>query len=59
MAVVRERYPDFAPTFAREKLTEGHGDTFSVETLRHWLIAAGLWQPKCRAAARVFPPPPA
>ena len=55
VAVVRERYPDFAPTLAHEKLTEAHGYTFSVETLRQWLIAAGVWQPKRRRAPRVHP----
>ena len=55
LAVVRERYPDFAPTLAHEKLTAQHGYTFSVETLRQWLIAAGVWQPKRRRAPRVHP----
>ncbi len=55
VAVVRARYPDFAPTLAHEKLTEAHGYTFSVETLRQWLIAAGIWQPKRRRAPRVHP----
>ncbi len=55
VAVVRERYPDFAPTLAHEKLTEHHGYTVSVETLRQWLITAGVWQPKRRRAPRVHP----
>ena len=55
LAVVRERYPDFAPTLAHEKLTEHHGYTFSVETLRQWLITAGLWQPQRRRGPRVHP----
>lgn len=55
LTVVRERYPDFAPTLAHEKLTEQHGYTFSVETLRQWLIGAGLWQPHRRRASRVQP----
>src|ERR671935_1127316 len=36
LSLVRERYPDFGPTFAHQKLTEEHGFTFSVETLRGW-----------------------
>mgnify|MGYP002640691007 FL=1 len=43
VAIVRERYPDFGPTFAHEKLTEKHAMTMSVETLRSWMIAGGLW----------------
>ena len=32
--LVRERYADFGPTFAREKLAEVHGHGLSAETLR-------------------------
>ena len=55
LGVVRARYPDFAPTLAHEKLTEQHGYTFSVETLRQWLITAGVWQPKRQRVRRVHP----
>ena len=38
-----ERYEGFGPTFAMEKLNaEGH--KIHHETLRRWLIEAGLWQ---------------
>jgi hypothetical protein len=40
---VRERYGDFGPTLATEKLTAQHGCTISRETLRGWMIADGLW----------------
>lgn len=53
MALVRERYEDFGPTLAHEKLTEVHGYGVSVETLRQWMIADGLWQGRQRSAARV------
>jgi hypothetical protein len=43
MALVRERYADFGPTLAAEKLTELHGFDISRETLRHWMIEDGLW----------------
>ena len=43
LSLVRERYADFGPTFAAEKLAELHGCTISRETLRHWMIAGGLW----------------
>src|ERR671935_2189100 len=34
LGLVRERFPDFGPTFAHQKLTEEHGLVCSVETLR-------------------------
>ena len=53
MELVRERYADFGPTFACEKLVEVHGHRLSVETLRQWMIAAGLWRAKARREVRV------
>jgi hypothetical protein len=43
LSIVRERYADFGPTFAAEKLAEHHGCSVSRETLRSWMIADGLW----------------
>lgn len=43
MAIVRERYADFGPTLAAEKLAERDGLTVSRETLRQWMSEAGLW----------------
>ncbi|MEI4472125.1 ISNCY family transposase [Frigidibacter sp. MR17.24] len=43
LTLVRESYADFGPTLAAEKLAEDHGLTVSRETLRKWMIAAGLW----------------
>ncbi|CAN7694669.1 ISNCY family transposase [Pararhizobium sp. LjRoot238] len=43
VAIVRERYADFGPTLAAEKLAERDGLTVSRETLRHWMSQAGLW----------------
>jgi Helix-turn-helix domain len=43
----RARYPDFGPTFASEKLAE-EGLAVCPQTLRRWLTAEGLWQPKRR-----------
>jgi transposase len=39
---VRERYGDFGPTLAAEHLAEEDGLRVSVETLRQWMLAAGL-----------------
>jgi hypothetical protein len=43
LSLIRERYPDFGPTLAAEKLAEHHGCSVSRETLRGWMIADGLW----------------
>ncbi len=43
----RNHFLDFGPTLAREKLAE-RGLDVGLETLRQWLIAAGLWQPQQR-----------
>src|SRR3984893_11194133 len=43
LAIVRERYSDFGPTLGAEKLSELHGVDLGVETLRQWMIDAGLW----------------
>jgi hypothetical protein len=43
LAPYQERYPDFGPTLAAEKLAlDGH--VVDHETLRGWLLKAGLWQ---------------
>ena len=52
LALVRERYPNFGPTFAREKLVEAHGYRLSAEMLRGWMIEDGLWRPEARRGAR-------
>ena len=35
---------DFGPTFASEQLAKWHGIELSDETLRRWMIEAGLWK---------------
>jgi hypothetical protein len=46
VAIVRERYVDFGPTLANEKLGELHDVRVSRETLRSWMAAAGIWTTK-------------
>src|SRR5438552_562354 len=58
LTLVRERYADFGPTFAHQKLTEQHGLAFSVETLRGWMTAVGLWVPRAQRLRRSQPPRP-
>jgi hypothetical protein len=43
VTLVRERYSDFGPTLAAEKLVALHGCRVSRETLRQWMVADGLW----------------
>ena len=57
MALVAERYPDFGPTFAVEKLKEYHSIKISKETLRSWMIEKHLWIPR-RRRGRSHPPRP-
>jgi hypothetical protein len=56
MELVHSRYADFGPTLAQEKLLELHGVTISVETLRQWMIADGLWTPHTQRGKRVQQP---
>jgi hypothetical protein len=46
VALVREHYTDFGPTFAAEKLAERHDLRVSRETLRGWMRRAGIWLPR-------------
>ncbi len=55
LRLIRTQYGDFGPTLAAEKLHERHGHRLSAETLRQWMIADGLWQPKSRKRARIHP----
>jgi transposase len=43
IALVRERYADFGPTLAAEKLAERDDLKVSRETLRSWMRQAGIW----------------
>ena len=44
LTIIRQWYWDFGPTLAAEKLFEDHGITVGRETLRQWMIEAGLWR---------------
>ena len=44
--LVRREYADFGPTLASEYLEQHHGITVSRETLRKWMMRAGLWKRK-------------
>jgi transposase len=44
---------DFGPTFASEQLAKRHGIEVSDETVRRWMIEAGLWKPGARRIEEV------
>jgi len=44
--LIYERYRDFGPTLAHEKLVEKHKLKISDESVRKLMIAEGLWKPK-------------
>lgn len=43
LELVRAQYRDFGPTLAMEALYERHGIKVGRETLRTWMLEAGLW----------------
>jgi DNA-binding Lrp family transcriptional regulator len=51
--LVKQEYGDFGPTLASEYLGERHGLEVSRETLRGWMIGAGLWRPRRARVERV------
>jgi hypothetical protein len=51
--LVREEYSDFGPTLASEYLEREHGIAVSRETLRQWMIAAGIWKRRKQRIAEV------
>ena len=44
------KYSDFGPRLASEYLSRDDGEDLSEETLRQWLIKAGLWQARRQGA---------
>lgn len=56
LGLIREHYGDFGPTFACEKLVEVHGLRIGVETVRLWMIEAGIWLSRSRRARRSYQP---
>ena len=56
VGLVRERYADFGPTLAAEKLAELHDLRISRESLRKWMIGAGLWVDRRERKKRLHQP---
>lgn len=53
--MIYERYRDFGPTLAHEKLTEIHDLRLSRESVRRIMVAEGLWKPKRAKRAETHP----
>jgi transposase len=56
LAIIRERYADFGPTLACEKLAECHGISLAKETVRKLMTDAGLWVPRAQRPPKVYQP---
>lgn len=56
LAIIGQRYADFGPTLAAEKLRELHGISLGRETVRSWMIAAGFWQERKKRRRRIHQP---
>jgi Homeodomain-like domain len=54
--LIRERYSDFGPTLASEKLAELHGIHLGRETVRQWMMALGLWKDRKQRMKPVHQP---
>lgn len=54
LAILKKpEWHDFGPTFASEQLAKRHNIEVSDETLRGWMIEAGMWQSKPQSLADV------
>jgi len=51
--IVAREYADFGPTLAAEYLARDHRIAVSRETLRQWMIGAGLWKKRKQRIAEI------
>jgi hypothetical protein len=56
LSIIRERYADFGPTLACEKLWECHGIRLARETVRRLMTDAGLWVPRRQRPPKIYQP---
>ena len=50
LEIIEERYDDFGPTFACEKLREKHGIEISISALRRIMVKGGVWHSRKQKA---------
>ena len=62
LSLCAKRYVGFGPMLASEYLAQEHGIVVDHETLRRWMLVAGLWESRRRReahrASRERRPPP-
>ncbi|MDR5755105.1 MULTISPECIES: ISNCY family transposase [unclassified Caballeronia] len=56
LTIIRDRYADFGPTLACEKLWGCHGIRLAKETVRKLMTEAGLWVPRRQRPPKVYQP---
>jgi hypothetical protein len=56
LSIIRDRYADFGPTLACEKLYESHGIRLAKETVRRLMTDAGLWVPRRQRPPKLYQP---
>jgi hypothetical protein len=56
LSIIRERYADFGPTLACEKLRECHGIVLAKESVRKLMSDAGLWIPRRLRSPPIYQP---
>ncbi|HCY64413.1 MAG TPA: ISNCY family transposase [Oxalobacteraceae bacterium] len=56
LSIIRDRYADFGPTLACEKLRELHSLQLSKETIRQLMLDAGLWIPRRLRSPTIYQP---
>ncbi|MBI3630889.1 MAG: ISNCY family transposase [Candidatus Sungbacteria bacterium] len=56
LGIIRERYADFGPTLACEKLRECHDLKISKETVRKLMTVVGLWIPRHQRPPKIYQP---
>lgn len=56
LSIICERYADFGPTLACEKLREVHGIVLAKETVRKLMAEAGLWIPRKLRSPTIYQP---
>ena len=52
LKVIKEKYSDFKPSFATEKLAENHNIVISYGTTRLWMIEQGLWKARKQKSSK-------
>lgn len=53
LRLIQREYRDFGPTLIAEYLGSEHGVRVGKETVRKWMIGAGMWKPKRARLAQV------